>query len=150
MAMKSTRQPQSFRDDDSSPTELGLDPLGRSSAGSPGVRVVGPPAHDGGIAVGGQRNRVALLGVSCREDCDQFWPLLRELRHRSLPLDIGVRLRAEHKRIESKDTTRLNPAGPSPPGRALIATLTYGGIFSRMRRAEIGHHHHVALRAARP
>ena len=36
----------------------------------PGSPVVGDPAHDGGVAVGGQRNGPALLGGSDRAGAD--------------------------------------------------------------------------------
>ncbi len=42
----------------------------------PGVRVVFNPAHDGGVAVGGQRDRPALLGGSNRPGADQLAALL--------------------------------------------------------------------------
>jgi hypothetical protein len=42
----------------------------------PGERLVATPAHQGGIAVGGKRNREALLGSSNRAGADQLVPLL--------------------------------------------------------------------------
>src|SRR5207344_1360461 len=42
----------------------------------PGERVVARPAHQGGIAVGGERNRHALIGGSNRAGADQFVALL--------------------------------------------------------------------------
>jgi hypothetical protein len=50
----------------------------------PGIRVVGKPAQDGGVTVGGQRDGVALLGGSDRQRADKFRPLLDELRPRRL------------------------------------------------------------------
>jgi hypothetical protein len=40
------------------------------------------PAHDGSVAVGRQRDGVALVGESNRAGADQLRPLLRELRQR--------------------------------------------------------------------
>jgi hypothetical protein len=55
----------------------------------PGFHVVENPAHDGGVAVAGQRDGVALVddgealvGTSNRAGADQLQPLLRELRQR--------------------------------------------------------------------
>ena len=42
----------------------------------PGARVVGRPAHDGGVAVGGQRDGEALFGGSNRAGADQLAALL--------------------------------------------------------------------------
>jgi hypothetical protein len=42
----------------------------------PGARVVAPPANDGGVAVGGQRDGGALLGVSNCAGADQLAALL--------------------------------------------------------------------------
>ena len=42
----------------------------------PGARVVGSPAHDGGVAVGGQRDGAALSGISNRAGADQLAALL--------------------------------------------------------------------------
>ena len=51
----------------------------------PGAPVVVKPAHDGGVAVGGERNGEALLGqLSNRAGADQLRPLLRELGQRQL------------------------------------------------------------------
>jgi hypothetical protein len=54
----------------------GVDPR---RPGGPGVN---GPAHDGGVAVAGERDGPALLGVSNRVAADQLRPLLRELRQR--------------------------------------------------------------------
>jgi hypothetical protein len=50
----------------------------------PGVPGVNRPPQDGGIAVGGQRDGLALGGVSNRTAANQLRPLLRELRQREL------------------------------------------------------------------
>ena len=42
----------------------------------PGLAVVGPPAHDGGVAVGGQRDGQALAGASNSAGADQLVALL--------------------------------------------------------------------------
>ena len=48
------------------------------------AEVIQRRAHDGGVAVGGQRDGRALAGVSDRADADQLGPLLRELGKRQL------------------------------------------------------------------
>ena len=51
-------------------------PLRVKTHAAPAVRVVFDPAHDGGVAVGGQRDRDALTGVSNRAGADQLASLL--------------------------------------------------------------------------
>jgi hypothetical protein len=48
----------------------------------PGDRIVGNATHDGGVAVGRQRDGPALLGESDHAGANQLRSLLRELRHR--------------------------------------------------------------------
>src|SRR5215813_10810193 len=43
----------------------------------PRLAVIGPPAHDGGIAVGGKRDRHALAGLSHSTAADELLALLR-------------------------------------------------------------------------
>src|SRR5262249_15402066 len=43
----------------------------------PGLAVIGPPAHDGGIAVGGKCDRHALAGLSHSTAADELLALLR-------------------------------------------------------------------------
>ena len=50
----------------------------------PNAQIVARPAHEGGVAVGGQRDGVALRGLYSREDADQLRRLSRELRKRRL------------------------------------------------------------------
>jgi hypothetical protein len=44
------------------------------------------PSQDGGVAVAGQRDGTALLGISNRAGADELRPLLDELRLRRLGL----------------------------------------------------------------
>jgi hypothetical protein len=63
---------------------LGPDTVAAGEDPRRSARVVARPAHDGGVAVGGQRDGVALLSVSNRARADQLWPLLRKLCQRQL------------------------------------------------------------------
>src|SRR5262249_61460322 len=50
----------------------------------PDVAVVGTRAHDGGVAVGGQRDRITPLGGYSRSGADQLVALLRKISNRPL------------------------------------------------------------------
>jgi hypothetical protein len=83
----------------------------------PGDLVVGKPAHDGGVAVGGQRDGPALLAESSRECADQLRSLLEELRRRRLRLGLtcGSKRTCDHEKRGQTARQRTQPLPACSP-----------------------------------